>query len=407
MNVGSWKELAVLALGIAVGGLLAEVGARIYFALDIGPRVLLYGTDWYRNVDPGELDKRPGLSEKEKQSAAAEWARQDSVEVHQKSFGTYTKFFPREKKTTKDVDSGERIPVEINSRGFRGGEFTTAKAPGVVRVLTLGASSTFGYYNRDDETYPVRLEERLNELCGGEPRFEVINFAIPHAGSANIAAMFLAEGIALGPDVVTFYEGRNDSTLLRTHSGVLGKIHSVLVHRILLVAFIDQVVVGERASVTDHSLKLGPLSERVGRGFLENLTAILDASRSAGIQLVVANQQATSKSPLPGAQHERLALRGVTFDQEADEIQRRVQRSENVTIFEFSLLVHRRLMQDLKQWASARNVPFVDVIDALDRDRHHLISWVHLHAEANRVVAARLAEPILRQFCPSNPGVRR
>jgi lysophospholipase L1-like esterase len=401
MKTRSWREILVVALGLGIGFLLAEAGARVFFALGIGPRVLLYGTNWYRNVDPGEQDRRAGLTDKEKKSAAAEFARKDSVEVHGRDFGTYTKFFPGERKTTKDVDSGERISVTINGQGFRGREFTAVKAPGVVRVLTLGASSTFGYYNRDDETYPVRLEQQLNEACGGTPRFEVINFAIPHASSGNIAAMFLAEGIALGPDVVTFYEGRNDSTLVRKHSGMLGKLHSVLVHRLLLVAFIDQLVIGERASITDHTLKFAPHAERVSRLFLDNLATILEASRAAGIQLIVANQQATSRSPLPGAPQERLALRGVTFDQEADEIARRMDRKESVSVFEYSLLVCRRLMQDLRQWAAQRNVPFADVIKALDQDRHHLLSWVHLHPDANRVVAATFAEPILRRYCPA------
>jgi hypothetical protein len=54
-------------------------------------------------------------------------------------------------------------------------------------------------------------------------------------------------------------------------------------------------------------------------------------------------------------------------------------------------------MHDLKQWAEKNNVPFV--IGALDQDRHYLLSWVHLHPEANRVVAAKLADPILKQFC--------
>jgi len=381
--------------------LLAEAATRIYFASQIGPRVLLFGTDWYRNVDPPEAEKRVWVTDKESQVAEKESSRKDSVENHGQNLGGYTKFFPNENKSTKDVDTGERIPVMINAQGFRGKDFMP-KAPGVIRILTLGSSSTFGYYNRDNETYPFQLEKLLNERCGDKPRFEVINFAIPHAGSTNIAAMFLAEGLKLAPDVVTFYGGRNESLQGHTPKGMFEKFYLVLTHRLLLVAFIDQTVIGERVSLTDPSYKLEPLMEERSRVFLANLTTILNASRSVGSKFIVASQQATSRSPLPGAKQERLTLRGITYDQEATEISHRLAAKEQVTRSEYSLLIHQRLMKEMKTWAVKNNVPFVDVIGALDQDRHLLLSWVHLHPDANRVVAAKFSEPIIKQFCASN-----
>lgn len=396
-----WKETLALLIGLLAAIFFAETVTRFYFAWSVGPRVLLYGTDWYRNVDPPAAEKRTSITESEYKEATAEWARKDSVEVHGRALKGYNKFFPNELKTTKDADTGERIPVTINSRGFRGKEFEEKKAPGVIRVLTMGSSSTFGYYDRDNETYPYYLEQALNSSCKSGPRFEVINFAIPHAGIDNIAAMFFAEGIGLAPDVVTLYEGRNDSTVAKKINGVWDKAYAVMVHRLLLVAFIDQTLVGERVSLTDPSLQLGPQAEQRSRAYFDKLTTIFEAAQKAGIKLIVASQQATSKSPLPGAVQERLALRGVTYAEEAESIRRRMERNGDVTAYEFSFLVHQRLMQDLKPWAEKRGVPFVDVISALDKDRHYLLSWVHLHPEANRVIAAKYSEAILNQFCAS------
>jgi hypothetical protein len=399
MKIPYWKESSAIVIGLLVGAILAEAATRVYFSWRVGPRVLLYGTDWFRNVERSADQKKPQLTEREENERQSEWSRKDSVETQRIHLQGYNKFFPNETKTTKDVDSGERIPVTINSRGFRGEEFEVRKAPGVIRVLTMGASSTFGYYDRDNQTYPYYLEQLLNSGCTSGVRFEVINFAIPHATSANIAAMFLAEGIELTPDVVTFYEGRNDSTLDRVPKGVWDKAYAVLVHRLLLVAFLDELLVGERVSITDPSLQLGPQTEDRSREFLANLTTILDASRKTGIKLIVANQQATSRSPIPGAPQDRLALRGVSYAEEAANVRRRMERNENITAYEYDFLIHQRLMQDLKQWAEKNDVPFVDVIGALDQNRHYLLSWVHLAPEANRVVAAKFAEPILKQFC--------
>jgi hypothetical protein len=77
--------------------------------------------------------------------------------------------------------------------------------------------------------------------------------------------------------------------------------------------------------------------------------------------------------------------------------------NETITDYEYSFLIHQRLMQDLKHWAEQHDVPFVDVIGALDQNRDYLLSWVHLHPAANRVVAAKFSEPILREFCAATP----
>ena len=407
MIVKWWMRPLGVLIGLMVAFSIAEAATRICFALGIGPRVLLYGTDWYRNSDPGSKQNSKRLSDAERKQTESEWARKDSVENHVRTLDGYTKFFPNEYKTTHDADTGERISVSINSLGFRGPDFQKEKAQRVVRVLTMGASSTFGYYNKDNETYPYLLERALNQGCGGKVNFEVINFAIPHATSAMAAAMFVAEGIDLSPDVVTYYEGRNDSMINRQYETRFDKFRSVLVHRLLLIAFIDQVLVGERVSIVEDSLQLEVLAMERSRVFLKNMETILNSSRKAGISFIVANQQATSRSPVPTAVQERLLLRGVSLEAEAEKIRRKMNDKSNVTDFEFTLLIHERMMRDLRQWADRQGVPFVDVIGALNQDRHYLLSWVHLHPEANRVVAAKLSEPILRQFCASAVQVKR
>ncbi len=407
MVVKWWMRPMAVTIGLVAAFLFAEAATRVSFAWGIGPRVLLYGTDWYRNTDPSSEQKSKRLSDAERKHTESEWARKDSVENHARTLDGYTKFFPNEHKTTHDADTGERIPVTINSLGFRGSEFQKEKAQKVVRVLTMGASSTFGYYNRDNQTYPYLLERALNKGCGGKVDFEVINFAIPHATSAMAAAMFVAEGIDLSPDVVTYYEGRNDSMISRQYETRFDKFRSVLVHRLLLIAFIDQVLVGERVSIVEDSLQLEVLATERSRVFLKNMETILNASRKAGISFIVANEQATSRSPVPTAVQERLLLRGVSFEAEAEKIRRKMKEKKNVTDFEFTLLIHQRMMQELQQWANQQGVPFVDVIGALNQDRHYLLSWVHLHPEANRVVAAKLSEPILQKFCASAGQVER
>jgi lysophospholipase L1-like esterase len=70
--------------------------------------------------------------------------------------------------------------VWINAKGQRGREFSPLPEPGVVRVLALGDSQTFGNGLAQDETWPKQLEIELGARAGAAgPHFEVVNGGIP------------------------------------------------------------------------------------------------------------------------------------------------------------------------------------------------------------------------------------
>jgi hypothetical protein len=74
-----------------------------------------------------------------------------------------------------------------------------------------------------------------------------------------------------------------------------------------------------------------------------------------------------------------------------------LQLGEPISGYEFDFLIHARLMRDLRNWAGKNKLPFVDIISLLDQERQHLVSWVHLDAYANGLVADALADEILHQ----------
>ncbi|MGE0643752.1 MAG: SGNH/GDSL hydrolase family protein [Nitrospira sp.] len=186
------KRLSFYLVMVLISVLVLEGGFRAVLAFRVGPSVLFYGTPFHRHAMPGPTTNH-------------------TVMQHGSHQPGYTKFFPNEVKGDHDPVTNEIFRVSINSRGFRGGEFTEHKQPGVTRIVTLGASSTFGYYDRDQETYPYYLEQILNADSETTEQFEVINLAIPHLHSEEILALFEAEALPLHPDVVTLYEGVNDA----------------------------------------------------------------------------------------------------------------------------------------------------------------------------------------------------
>jgi lysophospholipase L1-like esterase len=369
-----------LCVLIAVGTLvLCEVGARVLFAFLVGPRVLAYGTGAY-----GKATHLPSLLMRKVRYTPP---------TPEQPVGDYLKFAPNELKFDRD-EHGERFSPTINRQGFRGADFRPEKEPGVIRVVTLGASSTFGYHNRDDQTYPYYLERELNQRTSELPRFEVLNLGIPHIASDLIVPLLTAEALPLQPDVVTLYAGWNDSGGVR-HI-LQGReqrpaAFELLRRRLLLVAFADSLLFFRLQRFGEGHFEALMTGKR--ERFRANLTRIRDECAHRGTLLVVATQQA--KSTLVS----RDQIRGTTYQAEAARAREELRR-RGVPRRALVFLVHAELMQELRHWATEENAPLVDIIVELDQDRDVLLTYVHLNPEGNRRVAKALAAAILEGMTP-------
>lgn len=81
----------------------------------------------------------------------------------------------------RTVTSVGRLPVRINAEGFRDDSLITPKPAGTIRIFALGASSTYGWGVRQEETYHQVLERVLNDsarAAGSRARFEVVNAGV-------------------------------------------------------------------------------------------------------------------------------------------------------------------------------------------------------------------------------------
>jgi lysophospholipase L1-like esterase len=367
------RRIVVRLVALVVALSVLEVGVRVLSAVVGGPRVLLYGTPWFRRHVPPKG-----------QEAGVEF---HSVEAH-----GYTKYFPHEEKWAND--SRGRHRVRINDHGLRGPDFDDAKTPGVLRVLTLGASSTFGFENRDDETYPYYLQHVLDRVAG-RGRFEVINFAVPHADSDAIAAMFAVEGVPLAPDVVTVYEGVNDSEravfdeLYGTSWRAGGESH------FLTVALVQKLAAAvlpkpSRVTVTET------MKSAAVRRYLGNLDAIAAECRKIGARMIVVTQQARSIMVEPPRLH------GLRYADEVQIVEQALRADPpdprfNAMQLHFGAMfaVHSQLMAAIREWAATHNVPLVDGVARLDAQRDLVLTWVHLAPPANKVLARAIAAEIL------------
>jgi lysophospholipase L1-like esterase len=409
---------------VAVNALLflaLEAGTRAYFARRAGSQLLWYGTERYRDQEQRIVEAKQQQFDR---------SHSDSASVHRHEvgryadyapdqLGSYAKYLPNQTKRLHSAVTGEMTEARINNHGFRGADFAQRKPEGVLRVLTLGASSTFGYGSRDGETYPRQLEEILNRRAAEGTRYEVLNLGVPHATSDHILSLFLAEGLALDPDVVVLYAGANDSAIKEEPRSGVGGLWSALRERLLLIRFLDHALGAAVPGSTESWSE--EFAERRRRVFLRNVEALRAACAERHVRFIAVTQQARSLA-VPSE-----AMKGLSYGGEARLVGERVARGvvgsrdsmdawrnvasrvarlprgqgkaarqqlaqlDKTRIF----LIHAGLMRELREWARSREVGFVDGIALLDDERHLLISWVHLHPEANRKLAGAIADEIL------------
>jgi len=408
-----FKRIVFYVIMICLPLVLVETLVRSYFAFRVGPDVLLYGTPFSKHQE--EFDPKGTIQRKAKKTT--------TVAFHEMDVGGYAKYYPHQKRNDQDED-GNPIDVMINGRGFRGRDFEVVKPPGVIRVVTLGASSTFGFKNHDDQTYPSLMEAMLNRAVpelnaalkesSSEPieRIEVLNLGIPHLRTEQIYSLFLNEGLEFQPDYVTFYEGVNDAAWLsppetsteKTKETIkslplANQVFRELRYRLLTVALVGTLI-SEKAQ--PYASKEDYQALRAGKPayFISSLQGIFEACREHGMRLIVGNQQATGRE---GRGEKRSAIHGLSYEEECAKITEKMRAVGRVFTVEAFLMVHKELMDAQKQWAISNGIPYVDVIGAMDSNRDYLVSWVHLNADGNRVVAEAFSEAILKDLKRSEP----
>ena len=99
---------------------------------------------------------------------------------------------------------------EINSLGYRGPEITVPKPPNTYRIVSLGGSTTYGYFlDSYDKAYPHQLQLALADEYGLE-NIEVVNVGVPAYSTWESSVNFVLRVLDLEPDMVTIYHAVND-----------------------------------------------------------------------------------------------------------------------------------------------------------------------------------------------------
>lgn len=104
---------------------------------------------------------------------------------------------------------GSTFHISINSHGFRGDEFSIAKPPNTIRIVCLGASTTFSGEASNATTWTHLLQEQIQEDFP-HVKVEVINAAVPGYVAADNLKNLRHRVLSLEPDLVIYYELNNE-----------------------------------------------------------------------------------------------------------------------------------------------------------------------------------------------------
>jgi hypothetical protein len=105
---------------------------------------------------------------------------------------------------------GQKTFIKINSLGFRGEEITSEKPPNTVRIVCLGASTTFcAEVSNNEAAWPHMLQEGLRRKYPNIT-VQVINAGVPGYIASESLKNLQHRVLPLQPDLVIYYEANND-----------------------------------------------------------------------------------------------------------------------------------------------------------------------------------------------------
>ncbi len=106
-------------------------------------------------------------------------------------------------------DSGSKSFFKINSQGWKDVEHAFEKPKGILRILFLGDSNTFGLVPLKD-LYTRKVEELLNKRT--KRPVEVISMGLAGWGTDHALEALINEGLRYKPDIVIYQFCGNDIT---------------------------------------------------------------------------------------------------------------------------------------------------------------------------------------------------
>jgi hypothetical protein len=301
----------------------------------------------------------------------------------------------------------------LNNLGFRGPDIAPSPAPGTVRIMTLGASETFGLYESPGHEYARQLEDslraRASTACVAHaPTIEVVNAALPgmatpsmsvaldqvvRQAAPNVIVLYPSPGFYLNvrPPAATFGRAGRDSTLpssnalrLRVATRASRQVRALVSGRIR--AQLRRVFLARRTrELEGHRYASVPV-DRITQ-FETDLRHAIGVARSTGAHVVLMGH---ANATMAAGFADRTLLEAWVYQ---------FPRATGVVLSRF----HSRAYELERDIARDSGVVFVDLPAALSgREKTAFADFVHFTDTGAAIVAATITDAVLPVLgCPS------
>lgn len=294
----------------------------------------------------------------------------------------------------------------LNNLGFRGQDMSPAPQAGTVRVITVGASETFGLYESPEQEYTRQLEDslraRTSTACGPDaPRIEVANAALPgmatpsmavaldqviRQAAPNVLVLYPSPGFYLNVrrPTATFGAPGADSTLpfanalrLRVASRAVRQARSLVSGA--LRAHLRRIVLARRVRQAHRTRFTAVPTDRL-RQFDSDLRNAVGVAKSTGASVVLMGHANATMAP---AFSDETLVEAWVYQ---------FPRSTGEVLREF----HERAFAVEREIALDSGMVFIDLPAALSgREKNAFADFVHFTDEGAAIVAGAIAEAVL------------
>ena len=279
--------------------------------------------------------------------------------------------------------------VRINAYGFRGGEFAGSKPPGVIRIVCVGDSGTFGIwfgrsYKIHKDNYPEELREILREK--GQNNVEVINAGVVGYTSSHVLRQLMTGVLDLEPDIITLRVGFNDQFLLKSKNAIDYYVEepSNFIFRNLLYRFHGWRLTRLASWLNQKLIKMNPPGKEIITTydeFMENIERFTEAARERNIKLLFIDYPLRDRRTMltPG--------------------ERKVARLYGANTLPEISESHQAYQDIILELAKTEGVPVVDTLPASKSSEQDYFlftkyDFVHPNRRGARIIAERLYEKL-------------
>lgn len=304
--------------------------------------------------------------------------------------GTVASIYARDPHLGNVPRAGARMVLEgatttVNRWGLRGSECAVAKTPGVLRILCLGESTTFGQPSDDDESvWPARLE-RLLRAEGIEA--EVLNGAVIGFSVSQSRLRYETELARFSPDIVVINHAatniaahaRRQFASPATGEGARwswAKLRGEysLAYNLLRENTAGMLAAEFPAGRCDH------LDQKGVRFFERELEGLIDACEASGARVVLCTFPRAFGAEQPPAERGRLARTALFF---------------NPRLSVRGLMdAYERYNAVIREVAARRGLALADLDRAVPRGAADFQDAVHLSARGHAAVAQSVADTV-------------